>query len=413
MIKRDRDQGFTLPSALGMGFILMMLTAALLQQAHSAQTTAGIYARSELSTAIAEAGVARVQSFFDRQRSLVTHNAAEWSTLLQKFDKCSDVTTANHYAQSNWLKIPQGRYRVLSYTFTAKTLANGQIGVGKLLIEGQTTTLNQATSVIAVEIPVSINDTKLPVLWTTALEVNRHQKITGDVRVHQCPESSDPDGVAGISTDQINLQPDGKPSGQILAAPFPWLVARSAPEKVIDLPMIRDSLTLPRLGDLPDEHGQYHYQIAPDLYGDAISLPPGKTIQVNLAAKQSVNFYLRGNVRIGGEVRAVDSDKKNVPQNLRIYGGLDTTKFLIGDQAQINAMIHAPEAIGQSYRETGTATAAPNSLTGILWLKSWHSGDRQLSIIQAGTWADLQILPTEKLGVRIHPLSSWQRQARP
>jgi hypothetical protein len=413
MIKRNQEQGFTLPSALGMGFILMMLTAVLLQQAHSAQTTAGIHARSELSTAIAEAGVARVQSFFDRQRSLITHNATEWSALFQGFDKCSDTTTAHHYAQGDWMDLPQGRYRVLGYTFSAKTFDNGQIGVGKLLIEGQTTTLNQATSVIAVEIPVSVQETKLPVLWTTALEINKYQKITGDVRLHQCADNSDPDGVTGISADQITPQPDGKPSGQILALPFPWPGAQSAPSKVIDLGIIRDSLTLPRPGDLPDEHGQYHYQVAPGLDGEAISLPPGKTLQVNLVEKQSVNFYLRGNARIGGDVRAVDSNKKIVPQNLRIYGGADTTKFLIGDRAQINAMIHAPEAIGQSYHETGSATSTTNSLTGILWLKTWHSGDSQLAIVQAGTWADLQIAPTEKLGVRIHPLSSWQRQVQP
>jgi hypothetical protein len=412
MINRNTDQGFTLPSALGMGFILMMLTAALLQQAHSAQITAGMQARSELSTAIAEAGVARVQSFFERQRSLITHDAKEWSALLQNFEQCSDAATANHYAQGDWLDLPQGRFRVRSYTFTAKSLANGQIGVGKLLIEGQTTTFNQATSVIAVEIPVSVNDTKLPVLWTTMLETNKHQKITGNVRVHQCPDSSDHDGVAGINANQIS-QPEGKPSGQILAAPLPLPQARSAPDHAINLPPINDALTLPQPGDLPDEHGQYHYQIASDLYGTAINLPSGKTIKVNLAEKQSVNFYLRGNARIGGDIVAIDSNKNTVPQSLRIYGGVDTTKFSIGDQSNINSMIHAPEAIGYSYRETGkSSSATTNILTGILWLKTWNGSDSQLSIIQAGTWVDLQIPPAEKLGVRIHPLSSWQRQAK-
>jgi hypothetical protein len=34
---------------------------------------------------------------------------------------------------------------------------------------------------------------------------------------------------------------------------------------------------------------------------------------------------------------------------------------------------------------------------------------RALSIEQAGSWADLEIPLEERLGVKIHPISSWQR----
>jgi hypothetical protein len=411
MIKRNQDQGFTLPTAMGMGFILMMLTAAMLERAHSAQVTAGMQARSELSTAIAEAGITRVQSFFDRQRALVTYNATEWSMALAKFGDCMDVATANQYAQAHWLDLPQGRYRVLSYTFSPTVKDHGQIGVGKLLIEGQTTTFDQATSVIAVEIPVSVVETKLPALWTTALQIGKNQKITGDTRLQQCPDKRDPDGVPGISADQISLQPDGQPSGQIAAIPFPWTRPLVAPNHTIDLPVIRDDITLPRPGDLPDEHGQYHYQVSADLHNDSIDLPPGKQLQVNLQDQQSVSFYLQGNARISGLVLAMDAAKNILPSKLRIYGSANTTKFLIGDNAQINGLVHAPLAAGQSYREA-TPTKLANTLTGILWLHTWQGDESKLSIVQAGTWADLQIPPRDKLGVRIHPLSSWQRQAK-
>jgi hypothetical protein len=76
--RRSGDQGFTLPTAMGMGFILMMITAAMLERARNEQVISSSRARSELSMAVTEAGVTRFQSFLDRQRLLVTRDLANW-----------------------------------------------------------------------------------------------------------------------------------------------------------------------------------------------------------------------------------------------------------------------------------------------------------------------------------------------
>jgi hypothetical protein len=78
LINTPGEQGFTLPTAMGMGFILMMVTAAMLERARSEQIISTSRARSELSMAVTEAGVTRFQSFLDRQRLLVTKDLANW-----------------------------------------------------------------------------------------------------------------------------------------------------------------------------------------------------------------------------------------------------------------------------------------------------------------------------------------------
>jgi hypothetical protein len=408
---RPNDQGFTLPTAMGMGFILMLVTAAMLERARSEQITATSRAKSELSMAVAEAGITRFQSFLDRQRLLVTSNLSNWqpdlTALASNIGQCVAQAEAQTYAQGDWLQLPTGRYRLRNYNYYPQPGTNGQIGIGKLFLEGQTITGSQATSLMAVEIPVSLTPTALPALWTTELNLSKEQKITGNVRVRTCPDLTN--RVAGISTENISLGVTGQPSGSITASIFPWPQARPMPNKTIDLPMIQGDLTLPRPGDWPNDQGVYNYVVQRNSSDESIVLPVGKKLTVKLKENEAVNLYTKGNIAIGGEILA-RNETTNVllPHKLRIYGGVDTTKFLLSDSATITALIHAPLAKGEGY----SATSMGKGLTGILWLKSWNSNyqNSRLSIEQAGSWADLEIPPEERLGVRLHPLSSWQRK---
>ncbi len=406
------DQGFTLPVAMGMGFILMLITAAMLERARNEQVISSSRARSELSMAVTEAGVTRFQSFLDRQRLLVTRDLANWpvdlTNLANNVGHCVAQTEAQTYSQQDWLNLPTGQYRLRDYSYQSQPGADGQIGIGKLLLEGQTTAKpSQASSLLAVEIPVSLTPTALPALWATSVNLDRNQKITGDVRVRTCP---DPTGrVQGTHPENIVLGTTGQPTGSISATIFPWPQARPVPYRNLDLPMIDKSKTLPLSGDSPDDQGVYHYLVKSDVNNNSIKLSASEKLQVKLQPGESVNLYVAGNLSIKGQILAIDAVTKALqPQKLRIYGGVDTREVSLFDSATITAMIHAPLADGRGYQ----ATKMGQGLKGILWLKSWNSDHEQsrLSIEQAGSWADLEIPPEERLGVRIHPPSNWQRR---
>jgi hypothetical protein len=414
---RSADQGFTLPTAMGMGFVLMLLTASMLERAKSEQISATSRAKSELSMAVAEAGVTRFQAFLDRQRMLATRDLVNWqpdlTALESSFGHCVTKTEAQTYSQGDWLKLPTGKYRILSYSYlpqppSRNPIGNTQIGMGKLLLEGQTNHQSQANSLLAVEMPISLTPTTLPALWATKLDLNRDQKITGNVRVRTCPDSSG--RVLGITNENIVVGADHKPSGAITASISPWPQARPIPDRNIELPMISADVSLPRPGDWPNDQGVYNYVIQSDIKNQSIDLPAGKKLTVKLKDKESVNLYIKGNISIGGQVLAID-ETTNTPQphKLRIYGGTDTKELLIFDSATITALIHAPVAEGVGY----ASTEMGQGITGILWLKSWNSSNynSRLRITQAGSWDDLEIPAVDRLGVRIHPLSSWQRQA--
>lgn len=410
--RRSGDQGFTLPVVMGMGFMLMMITAAMLERARNEQVISSSRARSELSMAVTEAGVTRFQSFLDRQRLLATRDLANWpvdlTNLANDVGLCIDQTEAQVYSQQDWLSLPTGQYRLRDYSYQPQPGANGQIGVGKLLLEGQTTIKpSKASSLLAVEIPLSLTPKALPALWATAVSLDQNQKITGDVRVRACP---DPSGrVTGTYSENITLGVDGQPTGSISATIFPWPQARLVPYYNLDLPMIDKSKTLPLAGDSPDANGVYHYVVKSDINNDSIKLSASEKLQVKLKPKESVNLYVAGNLSIKGQILAIDeATKAPQPQRLRIYGGVDTKEVSLFDSATITAMIHAPLADGRGYK----ASKMGQGLKGVLWLKSWNSEQEQsrMSIEQAGSWADLEIPPEERLGVRIHPPSSWQRQ---
>jgi hypothetical protein len=410
--RRSGDQGFTLPTAMGMGFILMMITAAMLERARNEQVISSSRARSELSMAVTEAGVTRFQSFLDRQRLLVTRDLANWpadlTNLANNVGHCVAQSEAQAYSQQDWLSLPTGQYRLRDYSYQSQPGANDQIGIGKLLLEGQTTIKpSRASSLLAVEVPVSLTPTTLPALWATSVNLDRNQKITGDIRVRTCP---DPTGrVQGTRPENIALGATSQPTGSISATIFPWPQVRPVPYRNLDLPMIDKSKTLPLPSDLPDAKGVYHYVVKSDIYNNSIKLSASEKLQVNLKPGESVNLYVAGNLSIKGQILAIDEATKALqPQKLRIYGGVDTKEILLFDSATVTAMIHAPLADGRGYK----ATKMGQGLKGILWLKSWNSDHDQsrLSIEQAGSWADLEIPAEERLGVRINPPSNWQRR---
>jgi Tfp pilus assembly protein PilX len=422
---RHQEQGFTLPMVMGTGAVMTLIAAALIGHAQSNQAIARLQSRSEDAANAAEIGVARVQSFLAHYRFFTTQNAAQWATVLANFNteigSCPALSLDNagtegqSYAQGEWIETGQTnhQYRMLSYTYQSQPDSNGQVGVAKLTIEGRMNSgLSPAVSRLAVEIPIAIASSPPapPALWAKRINLSNAAQVTGDVRAQLCPDRNDVDQVPGIASNNLMLDVGNQSIGKIMTVADLLLPQpRLAPTSAISVPVIKNSITLPRSQDFPDDQGNFDYIVETDTLNNSIQLPDGKKITVKVAANQGVNLYTRGDIDLGGGQVTVQvlGDTQPHPEKLRIYGSDRTLKFTIKDSASVMALIQAPAAVGMGW----SAPRLGSGLTGSLWLQQWDTAthNSRLPIKQMGHWPDLALRPEEQLGLQLQPLSSWQR----
>ncbi len=416
-----QEQGFTIPTVMGIGMVMVLITAALINRVQSDQAIAGMQVRSEGAMNAAEIGIIRLQSFLTQNRLFATQNSTQWATLVANLNNeigsCPNLSLHNAwvegqgYAQGQWLNAGQAnhQYRMLSYNYRSQLGSNGQVGLATLTIEGQVTGgLRPAVSQLAVEIPIATasSPTPPPALWAKSFNMSSTTKVTGDVRAHTCPDLADVDRVPGIvSTNVAN--------GTITAAVDTfWPLPQLAPASAISVPVIKSNITLPRRADFPDAQGNFDYVVEADTLNNSIQLPDDQKITVQVAANQSVNLYTRGNIDLGGGqvIVQVTGETQPHPEKLRIYGSDQTLKFSIKDSASIMALIHAPLALGSSWAAPKMGTG----ITGSLLLQQWDTVtyNSQLPIKQLGNWPTASGQPEQQLGLQLQPISSWQRQGQ-
>jgi hypothetical protein len=422
--KHDRDAGFALPLALGMGLVMIIVAASLIGRSQSDRATTNSQRETNRALSVSEAGIIRVQSFLDRHKFLATKNLSLWSNTLdllptpqagcRLIDLASAKAQAGLFKNHNWIDLDssdrnKGRYQIVDYRY--------QDGIGTLTIAGEidayNTTQNSSKSTLTVDIPIGSGSAKIapPALWANTFNLSANQKITGQIQAVDCPQlpAVDPDGISGVDNNNIAII-SGVPSGEIIADPFtPIPSPKIAPNTAILLPAITTSIQLPRsgYGDLPDPNGEYNYLVDIDnpSSGHSIKLQDLDFIKINVVANQKVNLYLKGNLDFAGS-KTIGVNP--VHPNLRIYGSTQTIKLNIKDTAAITAFIHAPFADAKSI-----SASPPNSgsnITGALWVKSWDSATsmNQIPIIQSGDWSDFGISKIEQPS-QLSPISYWQR----
>jgi hypothetical protein len=421
----DRNQaGFTMPLALGMGLMMIIIAASLIGRSQSDRATTLSQREQNRALSVSEAGAIRFQSFLDRYKLLATKNLSQWRVTLdglplaQSSCRSIDILAAKQqtdlFQASTWIPLDnrdayKGRYRIIDYQY--------QNGVGKLKVAAEISTYNNPQNIskhsLIVDIPIGSESAGIapPALWANTFNLSTTQPITGQIQGVTCPQLAnvDVDGITGV--DATNIAPiGGVPSGQIIADPFiPIPAPKVAPNNAISLPAITSSIQLPRVGagDVADANREYHYLVNIDnpSSGYSIKLQDLDRIVINVAANEKVNLYLKGNIDLAGSQTA---NVNAAHPNLRIYGSAQTVRLIIKDNAAITAFIHAPFAAAESIR---ALTPSPNpALTGAVWVNSWNSmtSQNQLPIIQAGTWADFGIAKLEQ-PPQLSPIIYWQR----
>jgi hypothetical protein len=415
---RNSQAGFTMPLAVGMGLIMIIVTASIIGRSQSDRTTTSFQKESDRSVSIAESGVVRVRSYLDRHKFLATKSLTNWVNTLDSLSLAQsgcgsiDFTQAKQQAQlfkdGIWIDLDssnpkKGRYKIVDYQY--------QNGIGKLTIASEiapyNSTQNISSSKLSVEIPIGSESANIlpPALWADTFNLSSAQQITGQIRSVSCPlpPLNDPDGVAGVNYGNLMT------GGQIIADPFASMpLPKVAPTTAILIPAITSSLQLPRIGyiDLPDANNEYHYLVDLDSSssGHSIKLQDGDSIEVNILPNKKVNLYLKGNIELAGS-KTIGVDPTH--PNLRIYGSSQTTKLTIKSNAAITAIIHAPLADARSL--SGTPRIG-SGVMGAVWVKSWDSATNanDLPIVQVGTWADFGITKVEQ-PPQLSSVSSWQR----
>lgn len=417
------QSGFAMPLALGLGLVMIIVTASTIARSQSDRTTTNFQKEANRALSISEAGAIRVESFLDRYKLLANKNLDRWvdtlNTLSESQRNCGLINIPQAKQQSqlfkdrNWISLDnnnpdKGRYRIVDYQY--------QAGVGTLIVAGSIDAYNtgehSSTSILKLVIPIESESAKIPppALWASAFKTNPNQQVNGQIRGVICPQPTkeDPDGIPGI--DRTNIaQIEGKATGKIIADPFISIpLPKDAPNIAARIPAITTSIRFPlNTSDLPDENGEYNYLVDIDNATSkySIALKDSDRIQLDILPTHKVNLYLKGNIDLAGsQTIGVNS----IHPNLRIYGSSQTTKFSIKNNASITAFIDTPFAVAKNIKSTTTSSSG--NITGGIWVKSWDSATSQgeISIIQSGTWKDFGIDADGQLP-QLNPVSYWRR----
>ncbi len=417
------ESGFAMPLSLGLGLVMIIVTASTIARSQSDRTTTNFQKETNRALSISEAGAIRVQSFLDRHKLLANKNLDRWvdtiNSLPEPQANCDliDVSIARQQSQvfknHSWIDLDnndpnKGRYKIIDYRY--------QAGIGTLTIAGAIDAYNTeqhtSTSILKLAIPIESETAKIPPpgLWANTFKLSSKQQIHGQIRAVTCPQISNhnSDGVDGIDATNI-AQIDRQPTGKIIADPFTSIpVFKAAPHTAEPIPAITKSIKFPlRANDLPDENGEYNYLVNIDNPNSnhSIKLKDIDNIFLNIPADRKVNLYLRGNIDLAG------SQTVNVNllhPNLRIYGSDRTTNLIVKDNASITAFIHAPFAEAKNMKSTEGSLS--RGMTGSLWVKSWDSSTHMgsISIVQAGSWEDFGVDAAEQ-PPQVNPISYWAR----
>jgi hypothetical protein len=420
---KSAQSGFAMPLALGLGLVMIIVTASTIARSQSDRTTTNFQKEANRALSISEAGAIRVQSFLDRYKLLANKNLDRWvdtlNTLPESQRNCTtlDLSQAKQQSQlfkeRRWINLDnsnlnKGRYRIIDYQY--------QAGVGTLTVAGSIDAYNtrehSSTSILKLKIPIESETAKVPppALWAYTFKTNPKQQINGQIRGVICPQPTqeDPDGIAGVDRTNI-VQIENKPTGIIITDPFTSIpLPKDPPNIAARISAITTSIRFPlNASDLPDANDEYNYLVDIDnaTSNYSIKLKDSDRIQIDIAPKYKVNLYLKGNIDLAGSQTI---NVNSTHPNLRIYGSNRTTKFSIKNNASITSFIHAPFAVAQNIKSTTTSSAG--NITGSIWVNSWDSATSQgeIPIIQSGTWKDFGIDPNEQ-PPQLNPVSYWHR----
>jgi hypothetical protein len=436
LLRRARDEGFTLPMVIALGLVMILLGAVNIVRSNEENLNAITQNTSSDAMAIAEVGVARYRELLNNNRVLTVYNLDQWNDANPSSQTCEDVTTtpagwgdAGDSSKAvndttKWWQIAEdtdgdgtsdidldgdgtldpaiGEYRIVDYQYDidndTTTNNDGQFAAdddninttdnftfnngptyntrGILTVQGRS--LNGGGEAqIEVEIPLRINDMTnfAPALWIGSDSIT-NAGGTGDLNITDGNIILYEPGTGCDKPDDIdgdNVISDPRTLPAIVTLPTDSTKKNTLTDTTID------SYTLLPItsSDNKNDDERFYYE-ANGLTLNDKSLEPDGVAKVTL--------YLTGDIDINNTNSADDLNLGNYDpsndnvssHNLEIYGSDSMTAINInpnGGTVNIEALIHAPDATVNIISD-GTV-----NINGAVWVEQWNnSGDATVNI---------------------------------
>lgn len=437
LIRRSSEQGFAIPTAVGLGLFMILTAATMIVRSQGDQVTASAQKTTNRSLSAAETGITRYQTLINNNRAIAIYKDCDGTR--DSNGVCSDTGTTKSWA--NATKIPGitgivlpcngsggasnvianstiawqdvsasdpslGQYRLVSYVYPAPgtTGTPGVVpGIGQLTVEGRvnqvgsgstaTKGLGTATTRLQVNIPVqegNYPDVPFPGMWVNTSLNTGTTKANVLVRCNNNPTVSIDSGYKVSKSDSPMPNLPNKPTTKIYTINP---TGKSLPENPSDL------------NNFNSNTGEYQYSVSQ--INDTFTIKPGYKVAI----------YLDGNIELQGGQAAIihqcGSTPNCKPTDARIYGlKADGTFSLGGNPATCDILFFAPTyavTLNGGGGAQGCGGGANNN--GIFWVKSWNGGGNgsHVSLHQtSATWKDVSFLIP--VPPQIAPITSWQRQ---
>ncbi len=454
------DSGFILPVALGVGLVMILLGIIIINRSMQNRFTAIAQKQTSQSQAAAEAGIAQLQSLFNRYPPLATYSSTNWNSLSDTVlapNSCTAPPTtteasnlvkdyANDVTDNEWKLIhtnpDEGLFRLVSYTYIPKNTSSAPpiAPRGELIVEGR---VRAATARLKVQFEITH---PFPGLWISSnseASASDSVQLKTNILDSTCPTATNyASNIANLKAHMPNNPPPlprynyrALPGEPFPSLPIEGFNSTSIGSNFYPILPILGNQTLPRPGDAPN--GVLIYRVA-QVAGQSIRLSSNSTLVVG-SGNETVILYLDGGLSIsdrskikltsgskliiythGSVAMSGDSADPLIEQalataasgNVQLYvypPDLPTPptppppphKVQINGGAEMRMVLFAPES-----EVTFNSSTA---VKGMIWAKAWN-GSQDAAIAESKPkLLDLKLIPPP----RISPITSWERVSNP
>lgn len=413
-------QGFSLPTAVGLGSIMLTVGFLMVARAQLDRSTAVQQVQTANSLALAEGGLARslallngnfqilLRRSFDPINPLTgrtylgpdgipktgdeeTVALNEWSNIsTNELPPCVDPSEFEDILLAGTIGNSTGpNYRLLAYRYNDMGDSDGANDIGTILIQGQgdiDTQQGNSNSATAVLVSMNISnvnaDSNFPGLLAESINLGNNDvlgSISGNVvctNAANCvvPPDACLNGTPTIEglREAIGALRNGVVQGEIIIGPLTLPELPTAPTGASNLGNISGNQTLPRSGDRQID-GAFHYIV------DDISLSGSSSLTIN-SMSGPVFLYVSGDISMRGNAIINHS---GAPENFRIYGNPadsnnsnDQTFTINGGSSATNVFIYAPDAMVG----INGGSSSPD-IQGAVWAKTWDGSSSNVAEI--------------------------------
>lgn len=431
-----------MPVAMGVGVILMLLGMTMIVRSQDDRQNAIALSDRTKGLSIAEVGITRTQSLFQRAPELARlpydhKDSSQSNAWVQYLEKEVCGTTLGEVIDvdqiiDDWVPVANtGHFKIIGYEppGTGETSGTLRVVGTNDITSIQDNNPEKSLQAVVVDIPVVSSPPigQEPALWVATFDApgngnlgGGNQKINGNVQTKDCEVTS------GLFDKSKNLSDLKKWKLNIAPAldfpPLPLLPSHISSALTPSQLCGSKNCQLPRSGDNPDPGTPniYSYLVTDlDIGNNSLSVSSGSVVRLYVQG----NIDLKGNAGIKGETNALQiygSNGKGVngpAMNYAVAGDTkiyETSELKISGTADIYAFIFAPAAMA-GINGGGNGLG----IFGAIWINTWagppFGSNSNKNVVNLPTSFNWSLLPStlQNSFSKIQPITAWRQEADP